>query len=141
MSDSKGQGIIVIGIALIAIGIVLYYYSNSLPSAYKVESNTVAVATTASENNVINSKATFSASISPESSKNSNDSEAYTYPINLNNCTMEELVSISGIGEAKASAILEYRDYLGGYTSVEQIKNIKGIGDGLYARISPYLTV
>ena len=50
-------------------------------------------------------------------------------------------MTIDGIGEVKANNIIEYRDYLGGYTSVEQIKNIKGIGDGVYEKISPYLTV
>ena len=50
-------------------------------------------------------------------------------------------MSIKGIGESKASAILEYRDYIGGYTSVDEIKNIKGIGDKTFNEISPYLCV
>ena len=64
-----------------------------------------------------------------------------SYPINLNTATVEELVSIDGLGESRASAIIEYRDYLGGYTSVEQIKEISGIGDATYAKLAPYLTV
>ena len=65
----------------------------------------------------------------------------FTYPINLNTATQEELLSINGIGEKRAAQILAYRDELGGYTSVEQIKNISGIGDAVYAQIAPYLTV
>ncbi len=66
---------------------------------------------------------------------------AVSFPLNLNTCTAEELVMIDGIGESRANAILAYRDFLGGYTSVEQIKNISGFGDSLYAQIAPYLTV
>ena len=54
---------------------------------------------------------------------------------------MEELCLIDGMGEARASAIIEYREYLGRYESVEQIMNISGIGESLYAKLSPYLTV
>ena len=61
--------------------------------------------------------------------------------INLNTCTASDLTVLEGIGESRADAIIQYREYLGGYTSVEQIKNIKGIGDKLYEKIAPYLTV
>lgn len=50
-------------------------------------------------------------------------------------------MTIDGIGEAKASAIIEYREYLGGYSSVDEIKNIKGIGEALFEKLSPYLCV
>lgn len=63
------------------------------------------------------------------------------YPLNLNTATVDELMTISEIGENRARAIIEYRNVLGSYTSVEQIKNIEGIGDSLYSKISPYLTV
>ena len=64
-----------------------------------------------------------------------------SYPINLNTATYEQLISIEGIGETRANAILEYRDYIGKYTSVEQLKEIKGIGDAVFEKISPYFTV
>ena len=64
-----------------------------------------------------------------------------TYPLNLNTCTAEELMTINGIGEVRAGAIIAYREYLGGYTDVEQLKNIDGIGDGIFAKIEPYVTV
>lgn len=73
--------------------------------------------------------------------KNDETDVAVSYPLNINTCTMEELMTIDGIGESKADAIIQYREYLGGYTSVEQIKNIKGFGDATYEKLSPYLTV
>ena len=63
------------------------------------------------------------------------------YPLNLNTCTVAELMTINGIGETRANAIIAYREYLGGYTDVEQLKNISGIGDGIFAKIEPYVTV
>ena len=59
----------------------------------------------------------------------------------MNTCTYDDLVSIDGIGDSRAQAILEYRDYLGGYTDVSQLKDIRGIGDATFAKIEPYVTV
>ena len=75
---------------------------------------------------------------SPEASKLAT---YISYPVNLNTATFEELTAIQGIGDQRAAAILAYREQIGKYTSVEQIKDIRGIGDGLYAKIAPYLTV
>ena len=61
--------------------------------------------------------------------------------MNLNTATFEVLTAIQGIGDQSAAAILAYREQIGKYTSVEQIKDIRGIGDGLYVKIAPYLTV
>ena len=139
MNESKGQSLIITGIALLGLALVLFYYSTTLPETRTLtyqQTTTNFVETATFEKQSTTYKNQNSAVGQNDSSENS-----YTYPINLNDCTMEELVSIKGIGESKASAILEYRDYIGGYTSVEQIKNIKGIGDKTYNEISPYLCV
>ena len=65
----------------------------------------------------------------------------FAYPVNLNTATVEDLMKIEGIGENRAWQIVSYRNEIGRYTSVAQIKNISGIGDGVYEQISPYLTV
>lgn len=139
MNESKGQSLIITGIALLGLALVLFYYSTTLPETRVLtyqQTTTSFVETATFEKQSTTYKNQNSAVGQNDSSENS-----YTYPINLNDCTMDELVSIKGIGESKASAILEYRDYIGGYTSVEQIKNIKGIGDKTYNEISPYLCV
>lgn len=151
MSDSKRQSIILTGVGLIIIGAIILGFALSQPK--------VAVSSLESDASVQSSQQTYynedvslqtksnlqnydESNYSQSDSGNQNDLEAsVSYPLNLNTCTAEELMTISGIGEVKASAIIEYREYLGGYTSVEQIKNIKGIGDKVYEKISPYLTV
>lgn len=55
--------------------------------------------------------------------------------VNLNTASKEELCTISGIGESRAEAILEYREAKGGFSSVEEIMQVDGIKEGLYAKI------
>lgn len=133
--NTKTQTMFMIGIALLVMSGILIYVSLSTPGVYKEPE------TTAIQNSSL-TKATNSAKSASSASKSSdNSATAVSYPINLNTATVEELVSIDGLGESRASAIIEYRDYLGGYTSVEQIKEISGIGDVTYAKLAPYLTV
>ncbi len=48
--------------------------------------------------------------------------------INLNSAGLDELMSLDGIGEVKAKAILAYRKEIGRFTSIEQLLDVKGIG-------------
>lgn len=142
MKSSKRQSLIVIGFGLIILSGVILYFALSMPriSVSNAE-NTYdsSYLQTADDSYTYNTESHHIASDSNDLS--SNVGSSVSYPLNLNTCTAEELMSIDGIGEKKASDIIEYRDYLGGYTSVEQIKNIKGIGDSIYEKLSPYLTV
>ena len=55
--------------------------------------------------------------------------------VNLNTATIPELCTLSGIGEAKAEAILAYREEIGSFGSIEQLKEVTGIGDSLFNQI------
>lgn len=61
--------------------------------------------------------------------------------LNLNTATVEELMMVSGIGEITAEKIVAYRDAIGGFTSLEQLMEIEGIGEKKLAAWRPYLTL
>src|SRR5581483_8118338 len=55
-------------------------------------------------------------------------SQAAGAALNLNTATREELIAVSGIGPARAQAILDYRAQHGGFKSVDELASVKGIG-------------
>jgi competence protein ComEA len=55
--------------------------------------------------------------------------------IHINTASLEELMTLPGIGESKAAGIIEYRESAGGFQSIEDIKNVSGIGDAVYTKI------
>lgn len=75
-----------------------------------------------------------------ESNSSSSSSENTSKLVNINTATLEELMSVSGIGEAKAKAIIAYREQVK-FTTIEDIKNVSGIGDSLFAQIKDFITV
>lgn len=60
---------------------------------------------------------------------------------NLNTVTLELLLTVPNIGETKAKEILELREKLGKYTSVSQLKSVKGIGSKTYEKLKDYFYV
>lgn len=61
--------------------------------------------------------------------------------ININTATKDELMTLPGIGESKAEAIIKYRDNNGPFQSTEDITNIPGIKEGVYNNIKEHITV
>ena len=61
--------------------------------------------------------------------------------INLNTADKVALESISGIGPAKASAIIKYRDEHGSFKSVDELLNIKGIGPKMLENIKEQVEI
>ena len=61
--------------------------------------------------------------------------------ININTATAKELDALPGIGPAMAKRIEEYRSQKGPFTSVEGIKGVKGIGDGVFKKIKDKITI
>ena len=70
----------------------------------------------------------------------SNNSEKKTSTININTASLEELMTLSGIGESKAKSIIEYRTKTP-FKKKEDLLNVTGIGDSLYASIKENITV
>jgi competence protein ComEA len=61
--------------------------------------------------------------------------------INLNTATKDELIALPGIGPAKAQAILDYRGAHGPFKTVEELKDVKGIGAKRFEKLKGELTV
>jgi competence protein ComEA len=62
-------------------------------------------------------------------------------PLNLNTATLEQLDTLSGIGPTTAQKILDYRDEVGGFSSVEELGEIPGIGDKRLASLREEVTL
>lgn len=61
--------------------------------------------------------------------------------INLNTATVQQLTSLPGIGEAKAKDILAYREKVGKFVDIEELKNVSGIGEAMFEKIKDKVTV
>ncbi len=61
--------------------------------------------------------------------------------ISLNNATLEQLESLPGVGPSLAARIIEHRKAIGSFSDVSQLRDVSGIGEKLYAKISPRLTL
>jgi competence protein ComEA len=62
-------------------------------------------------------------------------------PVNLNTATQAQLETLPGIGAAAAKRIIEYRDKNGKFTKVEQLMNVKGIGEKSFLKLKPMITI
>lgn len=79
-------------------------------------------------------------SIITNNGTSSNNGSSVSGKVNINTASKEELMNISGIGESKALAIIEYRNNTK-FNTIEDIKNVSGIGDSLYNTIKDSITV
>lgn len=61
--------------------------------------------------------------------------------IDLNLATVAELMTLPGIGQAKADSIVRYREKNGAFSSIEEIKQVEGIKEGVYNRIKDNIKV
>jgi competence protein ComEA len=61
--------------------------------------------------------------------------------INLNTATQAQLETLPGIGKSTAERILEYRQKNGGFKKVEDLMNVRGIGEKSFLKMKPLITV
>ncbi len=77
--------------------------------------------------------------------ENNNDNTTNTNTVsgkvNINKATKEELMTLTGIGESKALAIIKYREENNGFKDINEIMNVSGIGEALYNKVKDSITV
>lgn len=61
--------------------------------------------------------------------------------VDINTAEAEQLKTLNGIGDSKAKSIIEYREQNGGFKSIEEIKNVTGIGEKMFEKIKDNITV
>ena len=61
--------------------------------------------------------------------------------IDLNTATIEQLVEVKGIGEVLAQRIVEYRQLHKSFTTLDELSNVKGVGSKKLEQMLPYLTL
>lgn len=61
--------------------------------------------------------------------------------VNINTADAQTLMTLPGIGETRAAAILTYREQMGAFGSIEDIMNVKGIKSGVFSKISKLICV
>ncbi len=62
-------------------------------------------------------------------------------PINLNSATQGQLESLPGIGAATALRIIEYREKNGGFKKIEDLMNVRGIGEASFLKLKSMVSV
>ncbi|HEY6212358.1 MAG TPA: helix-hairpin-helix domain-containing protein [Vicinamibacterales bacterium] len=78
---------------------------------------------------------------SPKSSPRSSGKPALATPININTASATELDSLPGIGAKTAARIVEYRQKNGPFKKVEELMNVRGVGEKNFLKLKEHITV
>jgi len=70
-----------------------------------------------------------------------NDSAVAIKPVSINKANAEELQAVRGIGPALAERIISYREANGGFKSLDQLKEVRGIGDMKFEKMKNQITL
>lgn len=91
---------------------------------------------------ICNTESDDTSKINETSSKDeATSSNEVSSKININKASLEELMTLNNIGESKAKAIIEYRTTVGLFKTIEEIKNVSGIGDTIFESLKDFITI
>lgn len=108
--------------------------------SFSTESLTIESFSTESPTIESSTKESFTKESSATGSSSSK-SEKITTKININTASVEELQTLKGIGPATAKSIILYREEYGAFSAIEEIMNVKRIGEKTFAKIKERITV
>ena len=116
-------------------GMKIYIPTKEETEANKNNENTPAESHVTASSGGVNSKEDTNIT------QSSNTSDTSRKKVNINTATQEELDTLPGIGPSIASKIIDYREQNGKFNSIEEIKEVSGIGDAKYEKIKASITI
>ena len=112
---------------------VIFIYSDYEISKLKEKEKIKEESPSLEDENLITSNSTFN-------TNKDDKKETINEKININTATLEQLMTLSGIGESKAQAIIAYRKK-NKFKTIEDLKEVSGIGDSIFDKIKENITV
>ena len=95
----------------------------------------------AGEKAVLHTEKTEELSETPEETSVKMEENLLPKLVNINTADEKELMSLPGIGQVRAAAIIEYRQREGNFEKIEDIMNVKGIKTGIFSKINNLICV
>ena len=83
----------------------------------------------------------FAADTASAQNKAASKPAAATTVVNLNTATSAQIATLPGIGDKAAERIIEYREKNGGFKKIEELMNVKGIGEKSFLKLKPLVVV
>jgi competence protein ComEA len=79
--------------------------------------------------------------VAAQDTDRTSSSKASAGPLNLNTATAAQLEALPGIGARTAALIVEYRQKNGGFKKIEELMNVRGVGEKSFLKLKPLITV
>lgn len=140
MSNKKHELYLISFAFFLVAGLILFNVFNMPSITVKIKANDTTVYQAANSTDIIvttNNTSQIVETMPKISVQDSQQSKA----ININTATVDELISLVGIGEIKAKSIVDYRNENGKFSSVDELINVSGIGEKTLEKIKNDITV
>ncbi|PKG81718.1 competence protein ComE [Colwellia sp. 75C3] len=90
---------------------------------------------------LVNSSLTLAKEANDTQSAKGQSTQVIQQVVNLNNSTFEQLVTLKGVGQAKAQAIIVYRKKVGAFKSIDELTKVSGIGEKIVSQNKTRLSI
>ena len=145
ISEKLARGLKIGTAVVLAAGVIAVFFANKVPlkKADIIESTDIIsqISTETSQKDVLITDNSIPFTETSELPVSVAESVPENGLININTATAETLQTLSGIGETKAAAIVEYRETHGVFSDISEITNVSGIGEKIFEKIRNNITV